>query len=141
MSEEPDNDFPVRPVPRIPIGSLVQSSFYMNEFPAHAKSCKYQICEFSYHVHFYSIILPKWNLIQTCSVIQAHLPDFYNPPPLDADSVSRVSETYRITMDAALYRLFTPSPPSRGFDTKDLRHRIREVVRQRYAGRSALSET
>eukprot|EP00434_Breviolum_minutum_P041220 symbB.v1.2.036664.t1/scaffold5225.1/size29642/3 len=37
----------------------------------------------------------------------AHLPDFYNPPPLDADSVSRV-------------------------------HRIREVVRQRYAGRPRL---
>ena len=58
--------------------------------------------------------------MQTCSVIQAHSPDFYNPPPLDADSVSRVSETYGITMDAALYRLFTPSPHSRRFDTKDI---------------------
>ena len=57
----------------------------------------------------------------TCIVIQAHLPDFYNPPPLDADSVSRVSEIYGITMDAALYRLFfTPSPHSRRFDTKDI---------------------
>eukprot|EP00439_Symbiodinium_sp_Y106_P042026 s1983_g5.t1 len=36
-----------------------------------------------------------------------NLPDFYNPPPLDADSVSRVQ-------------------------------RIREVVRQRYAGRPRL---
>lgn len=75
-----------------------------------------QIC--LYYVHFYSIILPKWNLTQTCIVIQAHLPDFYNPPPLDADSVSRVSETYGITMDAALYRLFFTLEPR--FDTKDI---------------------
>ncbi|CAJ1392205.1 unnamed protein product, partial [Effrenium voratum] len=37
----------------------------------------------------------------------AHLPDFYNPPPLDADAISRVQ-------------------------------RIRQVVRQRYAGRPRL---
>ena len=108
--------------------SRATSASYLNRQPSAivipheqvTRKCKImQIC--SYYVHFYSFIVPKWNLIQTCIVIQAHLPDFYNPPPLDADSVSRVSETYGITMDAALYRLFfTPSPHSRRFDTKDI---------------------
>lgn len=50
VSDEPDNDFPVRPV---------------------AGRCILGRC--------LSSMSPE-----------AHLPDFYNPPPLDADAVSRV---------------------------------------------------
>ena len=37
---------------------------------------------------------------------QAHLPDFYNPPPLDADSVSRVLGS---TERGSPSRCFAPS--------------------------------
>ena len=52
VSEEPDNDFPVRPVPCSRIGSLVQSSFHMNKLLAYAKSCKYVHIMFILLIHF-----------------------------------------------------------------------------------------